>query len=241
MAARKGNKQMGNCKDYTKGVIDALGLVELQDGYWISNVKDGKITVCYNANEQGFEDGTKVVLTWANNCGYHDVGGGCALDTGIRNICLVKNEKIKADGGQSTVNICHVTAEMRYTENCEVNGVEEPDGSDVNEPPKIFGATKDTRTGAWLWVFDVDVETGKIIGWPKGMTANTYYKVVDGFKATFNGKTYGPDYVPNCFCLNDEGWGDYMFLTIQEDGTIKGWNRNRWEKFVKKLESGDNE
>lgn len=241
MTARQGDKQMENCKDYTKGVIDALGLVELPEGYWISNVKDGKITVCYNANEQGFEEGAKVVLAWANNCGYHDVGGGCALGTGIRDICLAKNEKIEADGGQLPVNICHVTAEMRYTEDCEVNGIEEPDGSDANEPPKIFGATKDKRTGEWIWVFDVDVETGKIIDWPNGMTAKTHYKVVDGFEATFNGKTYGPDYVPDCFCLDDEGWGDYMFLTIQEDGTIKDWDRNRWAKFVKRLESGDNE
>ena len=118
---------MENCKDYTKGVIDALGLVELPEGYWISKVKDGKITVCYNANEQGFEEGTKVVWAWANNCGYHDVGGGCALGTGIRDICLAKNEKIEADGGQLPVNICHVTAEMRYTEDCEVNGIEEPE------------------------------------------------------------------------------------------------------------------
>ena len=142
---------MENCKDYTKGVIDALGLVELPDGYWISKVKNGEITVCFNANEQGFKEGTKVVWAWANNCGYHDVGGGCELITGIRDICLEKNEKIGADGGQSPVNICHVTAEMRYTEDCEVNGIEEPEcGDGSTETPKIFGATKDKRTGEWI-------------------------------------------------------------------------------------------
>jgi len=150
-----------------------------------------------------------------------------------RRVGKTEEKTVKAEPS----NICHVCAEMNYTEDCIVNELTEPECT-VDNPevkPTIFGAWKDER-GNWCWKFDVDVETGKIIGWPSGMTARTYYKVVDGFYAKFNDKSYGPNYVPDCFSLDDEGYGDYMYLTVSEDGFIKDWDKAKFAEFVKEME-----
>jgi hypothetical protein len=107
-----------------------------------------------------------------------------------------------------------------------VNGVEEKE-----DEPTIFGQTKINGTRAW--VFDVDRKTGDIIGWPKKkkLFTEVYYKVCDGFNCDFldenNQKVASySGYVPTFICLEDEGYGDYMDINIDETGHIQKWNEH---------------
>ena len=57
---------------------------------------------------------------------------------------------------------------VRYWEDGRVNGVDEGEDN-----PKMQLKSNDT------WEITVDLETGKILGWPEGVTAETNYKVCD--------------------------------------------------------------
>ena len=58
-----------------------------------------------------------------------------------------------------------VNAEVRYWEDASVNGVEDQDGTLI---PCRHGDS---------WRPTIEIDTGKIINWPNGTTANIHYKV----------------------------------------------------------------
>lgn len=60
------------------------------------------------------------------------------------------------------------------------------------------------------------------------MTARTFYKVCDGFEYEYRGFGYGPDYVPDFMALDDRGFGDYVYLTISGDGSIRNWSKGKF-------------
>ena len=75
------------------------------------------------------------------------------------------------------------------------------------------------RTGK-TWRAVVDLDTGRIAGWPAGKTASLDMKVRDGgvyILRDLDGKEIGrrEDYVPGIL-----GGGDYLEFTIDEHGTI---------------------
>ena len=115
--------------------------------------------------------------------------------------------------------VTHLIAEMgvRYWEDAEVNG----------EPEDDENTTIPLRDGD-VWRLKIDLATGKIDGWPDGVTAQTYYKVCDDGVYSLIGsdgdeiaKTDG--YVPSMLAPNGEGYGDYVILDIGPDGVISGW------------------
>ena len=68
--------------------------------------------------------------------------------------------------------------------------------------------------------------SGKIIGWPEGTRASTYYKpcddcaiFADGGDKDWNDGEYCPDFL----CPTDEGGDDYIVMNIDETGRIEGW------------------
>lgn len=118
---------------------------------------------------------------------------------------------------QFDVKILSVEAGVRYWEDATVNGVEDVDGSLI--PFRIDDA----------WCPEIDIETGVVIDWPKGVTANIHYKVCDDglyhlkddtgeIVLTKNG------YVPSIMCPNGGGYGDYIIMIIDENGKIGDWN-----------------
>ena len=115
------------------------------------------------------------------------------------------------------VRFLTVGADVRYWEDGEVNGAE-----DDNDNPQMPFAGKDG------WKVVIDLETGKIQGWPEGTTASVHYKVCDagvyGLLDEGGEKRASIDgYVPKMLSPGGEGYGDYIIMKIGADGTIANW------------------
>ncbi|MDH7801304.1 MULTISPECIES: hypothetical protein [unclassified Rhizobium] len=105
---------------------------------------------------------------------------------------------------------------VRYWEDAEVNGVEDEDG---NIP---------CRNGD-SWQPVIDLNTGKIEGWPEGTTADLHYKVCDAGVYTLLDENREAvkqidGYVPKIMCPGGSGYGDYVIMKIGADGLIDNFN-----------------
>lgn len=115
------------------------------------------------------------------------------------------------------VKFLKVMAGIRYAEDVNVNG--EP-CEELKEIPLHDGEH---------WQAMIDVDAGVILNWPKNTTAKFYSKVCDnGTYAILDAnkqeiKKY-EGYVPDCLAIDDSGYGDYIIITVDENGKIKNWN-----------------
>ena len=119
------------------------------------------------------------------------------------------------------VDVKYLFASMnvRYWEDATVNGIEE-----TNENPTI-----PLRNGG-TWDIMIDIEQGRIMNWPVGVTASTHYKVCD--EGTYTLTSYDMEgvvirkegYVPSMLCPKENGYGDYVIMDIDENGYIDKWN-----------------
>lgn len=81
-----------------------------------------------------------------------------------------------------------------------------------------------------MWTADVDIDTGKIHGWPKGQVGHIRnMKVCDGgvyvlYDDAGNEVARREDYVPHGLVPGE--YGDYVSLKIDETGTITNWPKN---------------
>lgn len=103
-----------------------------------------------------------------------------------------------------------------YWEDATISGIEDTDGDRI--PCRVGN----------LWCPEIDIDTGVIINWVKGVKASVHYKVCD------SGSYYVKDadgnvvlsredeYVPND--LIPGKYGDYIIMTIDENGKIAEWN-----------------
>lgn len=103
-----------------------------------------------------------------------------------------------------------------HWEDATVNGIEDTDGGRI--PCRVGN----------LWCPEIDIDTGIITNWTKGVTADIHFKVCD------SGSYYVKDaegnvvlsrednYVPNE--LIPGKFGDYIIMTIDENGKIAEWN-----------------
>jgi hypothetical protein len=112
-----------------------------------------------------------------------------------------------------------VEAGVRYWEDSDVNGIEDTDGTLI---PCRIGKN---------WCPKIDIETGQILNWNIGTTANVHYKVCDdgtyklldeneNIVASIDG------YVPKILDIYDDSFGDYIILKIDENGFIDKWNNH---------------
>lgn len=106
---------------------------------------------------------------------------------------------------------------VRYWEDGRVNGVDEGEDN-----PKMPLKSNDT------WEITVDLETGKILGWPEGVTAETNYKVCDaGIYRALDAERVcvveKDGYVPKMLSPGGDGYGDYVIMKIDGDGQIENW------------------
>lgn len=114
-----------------------------------------------------------------------------------------------------------VKAKVRYWEDSVINGVSDDENGTL-APCKIDN----------LWCPEIDVETGIIINWEKGKTAEIHYKVCDccGFelKDKLGNILHSEEdgYVPDSLCPKEKGYGDYIIMDIDSDGKIAGWDFN---------------
>ena len=103
--------------------------------------------------------------------------------------------------------------------------------SDDAENPKMpFMEVEYDKYGhkRFYWRPTIDIENGVIINWPKGVKARIFYKVCDDFRCTISDENDNEvlqynGYVPDFIALEDEGFGDYIDMVVDGNGTIKGW------------------
>lgn len=117
------------------------------------------------------------------------------------------------------LDVAYVQAEcgVRYWEDATVNGVE-----DDNDDPKIPFVQGST------WQPLIELETGKIVGWPEGTTASVHYKVCDDGRYWLLDADKKPvkkidGYVPSFMAPEGDGYGDYVIMKIGPDGKISNW------------------
>jgi hypothetical protein len=119
-------------------------------------------------------------------------------------------------------NATHIEAEaaVRYWDDASVNGVQ--DGEDTPTIPLRNGAA---------WCPRIRLADGMVEGWPAGTIAEIHYKVCDAGiywltdAAGARLAKWGGYYVPDDFlCHGDEGFGDYIILSIGGDGRIANYS-----------------
>jgi len=127
-----------------------------------------------------------------------------------------------------------VRAEVRYWEDATVNGQVDSDGTLIP-----FRDGDD-------WRPVIELDTGRVSGrtsnWPLGVSAKVHYKVCDAGKYWLcddkgNRLQWLGDYVPNDLLAAGNGSGDYIIMTIGEDGIIENWkppviNPEEWENCI---------
>lgn len=113
-----------------------------------------------------------------------------------------------------------VDAEVRYWDDATVNGVEDKDGTLIP-----------MRVGEY-WKPLIELETGRVIDWPEGITADIHYKVCDQGIYTLLDPCrrpvarYKSDYVPSeVLCFGKTGQsGNYIIMKIDATGHVVGWS-----------------
>ena len=85
----------------------------------------------------------------------------------------------------------------------------------------------------------IDLNEGKVLNWPKGFCLKTYYKVCDDGEYVFLDenmnevvnitKEYDQYYVPDFLAIEDRGYGDYVYININGDGSIENFNEMKDE------------
>ena len=95
------------------------------------------------------------------------------------------------------------------------------------------------------WCPVIDVNEGKVLDWPEGFILKTEFKVCDQGVYVYSNYDESQQivstdcdlyYVPNWLDDINDGYGDYMYITINGDGTIKDWDKlkNKLLTYVKK-------
>lgn len=116
------------------------------------------------------------------------------------------------------INILIVKAGVRYWEDAEVNGT-----------PDIDGNLIPCRDGD-LWCPVIDINKGNVVNWEEGKRVEIHFKVCDTGSYYLMDKENGTiflkienDYVPSILCPNENGYGDYIIMDIDENGNIQNW------------------
>lgn len=107
---------------------------------------------------------------------------------------------------------------VRYWDDSSINGVDD----DRNEP-KV--PCQEFRGLERRWKIEIDLATGLIKNWTKGVEADIHYKVCDDGEYTLldaegNEIISGDAYVPS-FLGED---GDYVIFHVNKDGYIEDFN-----------------
>ena len=129
-----------------------------------------------------------------------------------------------------------VRAGVRYPEDSEFIEAENDRKvnyiSDDEENPKMpFMEVEYDKYGhkKFYWTPTIDLENGVIVNWPKGVKVHVFYKVCDDFECTVydeydNKVLHYEGYVPDFMSIEEEGYGDYIDMIIDENGCIQDWN-----------------
>ena len=90
------------------------------------------------------------------------------------------------------------------------------------------------------WCPVIDVNEGKVLDWPKDFILDTHFKVCDQglylySNADESRQILSEDcdlyYVPDWLDADGDGYGDYLQIRINGDGTIEHWDRLKMKLF----------
>lgn len=155
------------------------------------------------------------------------------MEIAVMKLIAYEAKYLKVDAGVRYWDDAKVNGE--YDTNCEDR--ENPGGAPTIPCAEYVGEQHRVLYGEnWRWRPIIDIETGQIINWKQGTTADIHYKVCDDFRceildeekeviASYEG------YVPDVMCPDDEGYGDYIIMSVDGNGFIQGWNK----KLIKRL------
>lgn len=128
-------------------------------------------------------------------------------------------------------------AGVRYWEDSDVNGKEDISLTEVKvdttpRMPFAFPTFEETNIapfGKYEWRITIEKESGRILDWPYGTTASVSYKTCDDNTIFLYGEDMNiinkyETYVPSFLSIDGAGYGDYIYLTIDECGFIKNFN-----------------
>jgi hypothetical protein len=157
---------------------------------------------------------------------------------------IIKNFTFKP--GPVTINKVIVYANVRYWEDCEIDGQEFEEDTDPDTIKDLLGRyNKEYKIGLVdgdLLRLVINPETGKVENYDYtcGKEIRMHFKVCDECSWEITRRVHnGPnpdnwydeailsvenDYVPNFLAIDDSGYGDYIKITIQKDGFIKDWD-----------------
>ena len=138
------------------------------------------------------------------------------------------------------MNIKYLVATMGipYYLDCEYstdNGktwIDNYDGSEENtETVKSLLPGTFTRNNELYWQIVIDIDNGKVLDWPKDLCIRTGFKICDEGEYVFTDendkeivnitKEYDQCYVPDFLSLEDNGYGDYVYININGNGSIE--------------------
>lgn len=114
------------------------------------------------------------------------------------------------------VKTLHVRAGVRYWEDATINGIEDEQGNLI--------PCRDNDD----WKPIINIETGQITNWEQGKTADIHYKVCDDGDYYLKDEKdeeviHSEGYVPEILCPEENGYGDYIIMKVDENGFIKNW------------------
>ena len=90
------------------------------------------------------------------------------------------------------------------------------------------------------WCPVIDVNEGKVLDWTPGFVLRTHFKVCDQGVYVYSNYDESQQivstdcdlyYVPDWLEDFDDGYGDYMYIQINGDGTIENWDKLKRKLF----------
>lgn len=117
-----------------------------------------------------------------------------------------------------------VDAGVRYWDDATMNGAEQvSDDEDDGSVNKDFPCRQGDD-----WRPEIELETGKILNWQSGVTADIHFKVCDAgiyqlCDAKGDVEIQHEGYVPAMMCPRGGGFGDYIIMQVDGDGVIDGF------------------
>lgn len=122
---------------------------------------------------------------------------------------------------EETVDVVflQVSAGVRYWDDATVNGKKDEEGNLI---PFRYGD---------YWKPKININTGVVVDWPNGTTADIHYKICDNGVYTLLDEGGAKiveieGYVPSIMCPKGEGYGDYIKMKIDGNGLIENWKPN---------------
>ena len=122
------------------------------------------------------------------------------------------------------LELLKLDADVRYWEDGKLNGE-----CDNDEVPRMPCSVNDGKEYRWRPV--INIKTGTVENWEKGIIADIHYKVCDGCCIDVidaDGKLVKEyrGYVPEILCRAGENDGDYIIMHIDAMGVIDNWKHD---------------